>query len=62
MQWTSYTCAPYKVRGKLCAQLLEGTNGVRRQFAKPYLCRTFSWESSVYDLVCNALQVHEGFE
>ena len=35
MQWTSYTCAPYEVRGKLSTQLLKGINGVGRQLAEP---------------------------
>ena len=64
MQWTSYTCAPDKVRGELCAQLLEGTNRVWRQPAKPYPCGTHqrSWKGPAHDLVRHALQVHQGFK
>ena len=64
MQYTSYTYAPYKMRRKLRAQLLEGTDIVGCQPAEPYPRRTLqhSWESLAHDFVCNALQVYEGFE
>ena len=55
---------PYKVRGKLPAQLLEGTDGIGRQTVEPYPCKTLQRgrESSTHYFVRHTLQVHEGFE
>ena len=52
------------MRGKLRAQLLEGTDGVGCQLTEPYPCKTLqrSQKGSTHDLVYHALQVHKGFE
>ena len=57
----------YKVRGKLCAQLLKGSDGVRRQSAEPHPHKTLqrNWEGLAYDLICHTfcfkwLQVIQG--
>ena len=54
----------YKVRGKLCAYLLEGTDGVGCQPTELYPCKTLqrSREGLAHDFVCHTLQMHEGFE
>ena len=64
MQWTSYTCALDEVRGKLGIQLLEGTNGVGCQPAKPYSGESLQRgrEGFAHDLVWHPLKVHQGLE